>query len=117
MDEQLREHWQERRKRKAAEEKERRELAFKKALLVAGKLKEKYGVHKVYLYGSLVWNKHYGPMSDIDMLIEGFPAEENYWAALAEMEHLAAPFPLQLVLKESAHQSLVDRIYREGKLL
>lgn len=51
------------------------------------------------------------------MLVEGFPAQENYWVALARMENNAAPFPLQLVLKESAHRSLLEKVYKEGMQL
>lgn len=38
----------------------------------------------VYLYGSLAWGKHFTGRSDIDLLVEGFPREANYWRPLVE---------------------------------
>ncbi len=106
--------WQERTQRKDEEENKRRIDARCCAEKVAVLLKEKYGVKKVYLYGSLVWGKHYTVHSDIDLFVEGFPAGADYWAALAEADHVAVPFPLNIVLAENAQQSLHDKVIKEG---
>jgi len=109
--------WRARRERKVAEEKERLRTAYEKAKLICGRLKAEYGAKYVYLFGSLAWGKHFSPISDIDLLVEGLPEEVNYWKMLADMEHLAAPFSLQIVLAEDAEKSLVEKVRTEGVLL
>ena len=68
----------------------------------------------MYLYGSLAWGKHFTTHSDIDLLVDGFPKEADYWRALVEAERLAVPFAVSLVLAESASPSLLARATREG---
>lgn len=106
--------WKERELRKNEEEKKRREDAWKCAEKAAALLKEKYGVKKVCLFGSLVWGKHYTVHSDIDLYVEGFPAEADYWEALGQAEHAAAPFPLSMVLEENALPGLKEKARKEG---
>ncbi|HHY91937.1 MAG TPA: nucleotidyltransferase domain-containing protein [Firmicutes bacterium] len=111
-----REAWRRRAARKAEEEQKLREAALARARTIAARLKKDYGVERVYLYGSLVWGR-FDARSDIDLFAVGFPRSANYWAALAAMEHLAVPFPLQIVLAETAHPGLRQRVEKEGLLL
>ncbi|BCV25944.1 hypothetical protein kuro4_27170 [Gelria sp. Kuro-4] len=108
-----RETWRRRAARKAEEEQGLREAALARARIIAARLKKDYGVKRVYLYGSLAWGR-FDEHSDIDLFAVGFPRSANYWAALAAMEHLAVPFPLQIILAETAHPSLRQRVEREG---
>ncbi|MGB9662983.1 MAG: nucleotidyltransferase family protein [Moorellaceae bacterium] len=110
----IRQSWKCRAQNKRQAEGERRNLALDRARAVARHLKERYRVKNVYLFGSLVWGKHFSPRSDIDLLVEGFPSRANYWRAVSEAEEIAAPFPVSLVLMEGAVSSLVDRVLREG---
>jgi predicted nucleotidyltransferase len=71
----------------------------------------------VYLFGSLVWGKHYTSLSDIDLMIEGFPPDQRYFRALAMAESMAQPISIQLVLSEDAFPSLTERVKKEGILL
>jgi len=110
----IKQNWVRRAQDKQQAERERRNLALEKARAVAKYLKERYRVKNVYLFGSLVWGKHFSSRSDIDLLVEGFPSRANYWRAVAEAEEIAAPFPVSLVLMERAVRSLVERVIKEG---
>lgn len=113
----LRKTYSERAKIKKEAEEKRKSKALIKAKEVAAFLKQNYGVRDVTLFGSLAWGKHFSVHSDIDLLVEGFPEEKNFWRALAESEHRAAPFPVSLVLAEDAARGLVEKAKREGKVL
>jgi predicted nucleotidyltransferase len=82
--ENLRRAWQKRAKQKKEDMEKLRQHAFLKAIAAADHLKKKYKVNAVYLYGSLVWGRHFSERSDIDLFVEGFPAEMNYWKMLVE---------------------------------
>lgn len=110
----IRQSWARRARDRRQAEGERRNLALERAQTVARYLKERYRVKNVYLFGSLVWGKHFSPRSDRDLLVEGFPSRANYWRAVAEAEEIAAPFPVSLVLMEGAVSSLVEPATKEG---
>lgn len=84
--------WQERDRRRREEERARREQALLKARLVATHLRARYGVKRVFLYGSLAWERYFSPHSDIDLLVEGFPKDGDFWRMLAEVSEIAMPF-------------------------
>ena len=106
--------WKERDNTKRREERMRRERARDCAEKVALFLKDNYYVTDVYLYGSLVWGKHFTVHSDIAILVVGFPPRADYWAALARAEHTAAPFPISIALAEKALPGLVEKAIKEG---
>ncbi len=106
--------WRERNDRNKQEEIERKNNAMDKASRMASYLKTRYRVQKVYLFGSLLWGKHFTVSSDIDLLVIGFPASEDFWEALAAVEHIAMPFPVSLVLADDASPSLRGKVEREG---
>ncbi|WP_027364704.1 nucleotidyltransferase family protein [Desulfotruncus alcoholivorax] len=113
----LREAWQKRAAREQDEKDKLRRDAMLKAAAAATHLKEKYKVKSVYLYGSLARGTHFDHRSDIDLMVEEFPAEANYWRMLVEMEEIAAPVEVNVVLSEDASPGLRDKARREGKLL
>lgn len=109
--------WRERSQRNMREEIERKNKAKERAQKIALYLKDKYKVKAVYLFGSLIWGKHFTASSDIDLLIIDFPENEDYWEALSAVEHIAMPFPVSLVLSGSADPGLNGKVRKEGLLL
>lgn len=87
--------------------------AWKKARTIAEHLRTRYGVSKIYLFGSLAWGG-FGERSDIDIAIEGLPDPGGYYRVLDEISDLAFPFSVQLVPLEDAWESLRERVLREG---
>jgi len=83
----IKEKWTKKNIQKSKQEELLRRIALEKAKKVALFLKNHYQVTCVYLYGSLVWGKHYTSISDIDLMIEGFPPDQRYYRALAQLPH------------------------------
>jgi predicted nucleotidyltransferase len=110
----MKKNWMERSKRKKLEEQRRKAEALKKAGEIARFLKDKYEVKQIILFGSLAWRTRFSSHSDIDLCIVGFPENASYWEALACTERIAAPFPLNLALKENIHPRLAAKIEKEG---
>jgi predicted nucleotidyltransferase len=96
------------------EEEERRRSALERAAAVAQYVKEQYPECKIYLYGSLIWGRHFTLWSDIDLMIGGFPSEVSYWRLLVELEKYAAPFEISVVLEEDACLSLREKVLAGG---
>ncbi len=78
---------------------------------MADHLKKKWGVKKVYLYGSLAWGTFH-ERSDIDIMAVGFTG--NYWRMLVEVEEIAMPFECTVVCEEDAFPSLREKVRAEG---
>lgn len=113
----LREAWQKRRENEVAELELLRERALEAARQAAKLLREKYHAQKVFLYGSLVWSRHFDQHSDIDLLIEGCSDLDNYWRMVNEIEEITAPFPPSVLLSEDASVSLREKVYDKGVVL
>lgn len=113
----LREAWQKRAVREQDEKDKLCRGAMLKAAAAAAHLKEKYKVKSVYLYGSLARGTHFDHRSDIDLMVEEFPAGANYWRMLVELEEITAPVEVNVVLSEDASSGLRDKARREGKPL
>ena len=103
-------------KRKLAEQEMKAE-ALEKAKEIALFLKTNYDVEKVYLFGSLAWRKKFTHHSDIDIYVKYFPKDKSYWEALAKSEIIAIPYPITIVLEETAHTRMKQKIEEEGILL
>jgi len=110
----LRNSWRKKKEKKHEREYEKRTEAYNKAKKIADYLKNSYSVKDVYLFGSLAWRSKFTDHSDIDIYVKGFPKAKSFWTALAESERIAAPYPLSIVLDESATQSLKDKVERRG---
>ncbi len=109
--------WAKKTEKKKKEEQEKRTEAIRKAREVALFLKKSYEVEEVYLFGSLAWRKRFTPHSDIDLYIKSFPKDKSYWEALAKSERIATPFPVSLVLAETARPKMREKIEKEGIML
>ena len=110
----LRNSWRKKQDRKHNRAYEKRTEAHHKAKKIADYLKSSYSVKEVYLFGSLAWRSKFTDHSDIDIYVKGFPKDKSFWTALAESERIAAPYPLSIVLDESATQSLKDKVETGG---
>lgn len=115
--ENLRRAWQKRAMQEKEDMEKLRRDALLKATAAAAYLKEKYKVKSVYLYGSLAWGEHFSHRSDIDLLVEGFPAAMNYWRMLVEIEEITSPLEVNVVLSEDAVPGLREKARKEGRLL
>lgn len=102
------------RQKQQEERRQRKKDAFVRAEMVAEFMKEKWGVTRVYLYGSLAWGDFH-ERSDIDLFVEGFKGD--YWRMLVEVEEIAGPFPVSVVCAEDAFLSLKKRVLEEGVAL
>lgn len=74
----------------------------------------RFGVRRVWLFGSLAWGWPTRE-ADIDLAVEGLAAEA-YFAALGELLAVAV-VPVDLVRVEDAPPGLRTRILAEGRLL
>ncbi|MCL6448315.1 MAG: nucleotidyltransferase domain-containing protein [Armatimonadetes bacterium] len=86
-----------------------------KAGEIARQLACRYGAKKIYLFGSLATGE-FDQDSDIDLAVAGLP-EEHHLKAYGLAEGVAQPFPVDLVLLESAVDSLKERVNKEGVVL
>jgi predicted nucleotidyltransferase len=104
-------------KERELEEKERRNLALKKARSIAKVLKRKYHAKEVFLFGSLVWRPDFiWTRTDIDLMVKGLEGK-NYFETLADVSLIAHPFHVDLIPFENAERSIKKRILREGRRL
>ncbi len=77
-------------------------------------LAERFGVHRVVLFGSLLRGELH-ERSDLDLAVSGL-ARERYWEALAACHEVAGRH-VDLVPLEDASPSLRERIETEGEPL
>lgn len=116
-DEQLRlmkETWRRRAQEDSALAEKRRGQAGVKARKAAEYLRSHYRAERVFLYGSLAWSEHFTIHSDIDLFVEGFAPEKEYWRMLGELEELTAPFPVSVILAKDAVPGLAAIVHQKG---
>jgi predicted nucleotidyltransferase len=92
--------------------KEREEL-LDRVRKAAALIKEKFGVRRVILIGSLAHASWFTPESDVDIVVEGL-ANRWYWEAWKTLEDEVADRPVDLIDLESAAEPLKRAIYRHG---
>jgi predicted nucleotidyltransferase len=80
----------------------------------ASRLTGEYGARCVWLFGSLAWGDLHEE-SDVDVLVEGLPAER--WEAAAAFLEEAVGVPVDLIRSEEAPASLVERVRCSGRRL
>jgi predicted nucleotidyltransferase len=85
------------------------------ALPVAKDMLVAHGAERVWVFGSLASPEFFGEHSDVDLATSGLPAN-RYFDALAGLMALFGG-PVDLVRKEDARGSLLERIEAEGRLL
>ncbi|RMG28355.1 MAG: nucleotidyltransferase domain-containing protein, partial [Methanobacteriota archaeon] len=62
----------------------------------------KYRPKRIYQWGSLLNEQHFGEHSDIDIALEGLNSIEDYFALLGDAEEMTS-FPLDIVMLEKIH--------------
>ncbi len=113
----MKKSWARKIETKKLEEQQMRAEAIEKAKKIASFLKTNYDVGYIYLFGSLAWRKKFTAHSDIDLYIDSFPQDKSYWDAVAKSEEIAMPFPITIVLAETANPEMKQKIEEEGILL
>lgn len=79
-------------------------------------LRQKYNVKRVYIIGSLA-NGIFHDASDIDLVVEGLPAQ-LYIKALTDLYDVLKPgVDLNLIPFEDAFDSLKEKTIKEGLLM
>lgn len=109
------------RKRFEKERQKRRNLKMqvrKSAKKAAKFLAEKFGVRKVYVFGSVLReDDFFCERSDLDLAVEGLP-EGQYIEMLVSLENeIESPVLINVVQMETCRESLKDNILKKGKLL
>lgn len=94
----------------------RRARALRVAERAARFLREKYGVHSVFLFGSLARGEVFDHRSDLDLAVSGLP-EKDYYRALSNLMDLDPEIDVDLVMLETARPQLFRRIQADGKPL
>ncbi len=92
-----------------------REALIAKAREAANMLREKYGVKRVTLFGSLAHQAWFSPDSDVDIMVEGIGPE--YWRAWGEVEKIIGKRQVDLVDWDMASESLRRAVRKKGIVL
>jgi predicted nucleotidyltransferase len=93
--------------------KELRERAWKIAHQAAQILKERYGVSRVRVFGSLAKESGFLQGSDIDLAVEGLKLED-YWSAVSSVLYLDNQIPVEIVDKSECHPHIWTAVEKEG---
>lgn len=91
------------------EMKQRQKEGLEVARKCANFLKEKYGVTKVVLFGSLLNYEKMTPHSDIDLAVWDLP-EKDYFKAVGFLLEIAADFSIDLVEIQKVRPYIVPAI-------
>ena len=91
------------------EMKQRQKEGLELAKKCANFLKEKYGVSKVVLFGSLLDYEQMTPHSDIDLAVWGLP-EKDYFKAVGFLLEIADNFSIDLVEIQHARSYILSAI-------
>ncbi len=94
----------------------RRETAWSLARRAARLLREEFGASRVIAFGSLAHGAWFGPRSDIDLAVEGVPADA-FWRAWCALDRLGSTAEIDLIAIESAPESLLAEIAQQGVAL
>jgi len=91
----------------------RHDRALSVAREAARVLKEKFGVTRVILFGSLATESWFHIRSDVDLAAEGLKREE-FWRADCLLETIGDGFEIDLVNLNTAPPGLKEAIHRDG---
>ena len=93
------------------------EARFARTWQVAGQaaqlLRERYGVSRVRIFGSLLHPNHFHAGSDIDLAVEGLTVRD-YWDALADVLFLDDEVVVDLVDPDTCPPAVWEAVEREG---
>lgn len=87
--------------------------AFEVAQTAAQLLRERYGVSRVRVFGSLVHAERFHEDSDIDLAVEGLKIDD-YWEAVTSILFLDEQFPVELVDRATCSPDMWEVVEREG---
>jgi len=108
-----RRHAQQRRQQELPEIERRRERAWEAARMAAQVLKEKFGVTRVVVFGSLVRDAGFTRWSEVDVAAWGLALEDTF-RAIGVIMDLDTEVPVNLVDVNTASPPLLEAIEREG---
>ena len=90
-----------------------REQLLKRVRKAANKIKKRFGVRRVVLFGSLAHEGWFAQDSDVDLAVEGLRGDD-YWQAWRIVEDIIEDRLVDLIEIESSGQSLQQAIERYG---
>ncbi len=90
-----------------------RERLLKRIRKAANKIKKRFGVRRVVLFGSLAHEGWFAQDSDVDLAVEGLRGND-YWQAWRIVEDIIEDRLVDLIEIESSGQSLQQAIERYG---
>jgi predicted nucleotidyltransferase len=113
-----REAWLRRDRERRRQWEERRQEAVAAVRRCAEVLARRFGVRRVYLFGSVLDGERFHGGSDIDLAVEGLGPGRVYWRALAALwALLPRDLSLDLVPLEDASEQWASQIRREGEVI
>jgi len=77
---------------------------------------EKYKPIRIYQWGSLLNERHFSAISDIDIAVEGITDAQTYFNMIGEADEMT-DFPLDIVQIEKIDPIFGDSIRKKGKLI
>ena len=89
------------------------EHAWKVAREAARLLRERHGVDRVRVFGSLVHEGRFHPGSDVDLAVEGLKPSE-YWSALTSVMFLDDQVRIEMVDRDTCRPEIWDAVELEG---
>ena len=92
---------------------ERRQRAWEVARRAASWLRERYGVTRVRVFGSLLYPSRFDSRSDIDLAVEGLDIS-NYWEAVTHLYFFDDAISVELVDQDSCSEALWAVVEHEG---
>jgi uncharacterized protein len=97
----------------APADKDLRDQAWRLARRAASALRERFGAHRVVVFGSLVPRACFSTISDIDLAAWGIPADQ-YYRAVAAVNELSTDFRVDLIDPSDCSPSLRVAIEEDG---
>ena len=83
---------------------------------IVAAIAREYSPVRIYQWGSLVEERHFSEMSDIDIAVEGITDQAAISALRGTAEELTR-FPLDIVAIEHVHPAYADHIRRRGRVV
>lgn len=87
--------------------------AWEVAQKAADLLRNRYGVSRIRVFGSLVHKDNFHPGSDIDLAVEGLKSSD-YWKALSSVLFLDDKLTVEIVDRAICRPELWEVVEREG---
>jgi predicted nucleotidyltransferase len=81
---------------------------------IAGVLKEKYGVHHVYVFGSLLSSDFFHERSDVDLAVSPI-SDEHYFSAYSTAWEMVGNLGLDFIDLDHCSESLKTEIITKGR--